>query len=69
MSCPGIGEAAVEQVSAKNRSRVQALSPVSPIALTPGRRRTSPVIGGHGAVAGAPAVAFGRRVRQTEHAE
>jgi len=76
-SCPRIGEAAVEQVPAKHRSRVQALSSVGRITLTPGRRRTPPVVGGHGAVAGppavvvagSPAVAFGRRVRQTHHAE
>jgi len=76
-SCPRIGEAAVEQVPAKHRSWVQALSSVGPITLTPGRRRTPPVVGGHGAiagppavvVAGSPAVAFGRRVRQTNHAE
>lgn len=84
-SCPGIGQAAVEQVPAKNRSRVQALSSVSSITLAPGRRRTPPVVRGHGTVAGPPAVvvagspavvvagspgvSFGRRVRQAYYAE
>lgn len=64
-------------MAAKNGSRVQALSSVSSITLAPGRRRTPPVVRGHGTVAGPPAVAvagspgvpFGRRVRQAYHAE
>jgi len=84
-SCPRIGKAAVEHVPTKNRGRIQALSSVSPITLTPGRWRTPPVVHGHCTVAGppgvvvagpptvvvagSPAVAFGRRERQTYHAE